>query len=104
MSADTTDMLDIVAERAGGYVEFSSDPSKEFGIDMSRMRSYCKTRGIDPLDLTVRERNRFVMRPEESDTLLATLPDAGMGYDIREISRYSKEKGVEPVDLTMREI
>ena len=44
------------------------------------------------------------MQPEESDTLLATLLDAGMEYDIRKISRYSKEKGVDPVDLTMRDI
>ena len=55
---DSLDELDKVAEEAGGYV----DPyPKEMRLDVRKMIKYCEEKGIEPLDLTLREYNRFIV-------------------------------------------
>lgn len=58
---DIKDMkeLDELAERAGGYVQFGND---KVHYDYRKINQYCKEKGVDPLDLTIRELNRFVVR------------------------------------------
>ena len=52
------DELDKAAEEAGGYV----DPyPKEMRLDVRKMIEYCEEKGIEPLDLTLREYNNFVI-------------------------------------------
>ena len=47
--------LDEAAERAGGYVAFMPN------LKYRELLKYCKEKGIEPLDLTIREYNRFVI-------------------------------------------
>ena len=98
-----TGELDATAARAGGYVDYCPDPSKVYGIDIAALNQYCQNKGIDPLDLTVRERNTFIKKLNTAGVELSPLPVAGVEYNYRAASRYSMEKGVEPVDLTVRE-
>jgi len=50
--------LDKAAEEAGGYV----DPyPKEMRLDIRKMIKYCEEKGIEPLDLTLREYNGFII-------------------------------------------
>lgn len=51
--------LDEIAEKAGGYVAPLND--KETQYDYRKMSEYCKEKGIEPLDLTLRELNQFVI-------------------------------------------
>ena len=52
--------LDEAAERAGGYVARSFDPNTQY--DYRKLLSYCKEKGIEPLDLTLREVRKFVIQ------------------------------------------
>ena len=52
--------LDEIADRAGGYVEFFPDAKQH--VDMRGIVAYCKEKGIEPIDMTIREYNRFVVR------------------------------------------
>jgi len=55
--------LDEAAEKAGGFL---SPLSKEdIDYDYRKMLAYCKEKGVDPLDLTIREFNRFAILPQE---------------------------------------
>ena len=48
----TLDGLDKAADEAGGYV----DPyPKEMRLNVRKMIKYCEEKGIEPLDLTLRE-------------------------------------------------
>ncbi len=51
--------LDEAAERAGGYVSFMPNPKQH--VKYRELLKYCKEKGIEPLDLTIREYNRFVI-------------------------------------------
>lgn len=53
-------LLDEIAERAGGYVEplFQSD----IRYDYRKLSQYCKEREIDPQDLTLRELKKFIIQ------------------------------------------
>lgn len=51
--------LDEAAERAGGYVAFMPNPEQH--VKYRELLKYCKEKGIEPLDLTIREYNRFVI-------------------------------------------
>lgn len=51
--------LDEIAELAGGYVAPLSRANTEF--DYRKISKYCKEKGIEPLDLTIRELNKFVI-------------------------------------------
>lgn len=50
--------LDILAEQAGGYVAVC-DSSVHY--DYRKIADYCRERGIEPLDLTIRELNNFII-------------------------------------------
>ena len=51
--------LDELAEKAGGYLAPLSDERTRY--DYRKINEYCKERGIEPLDLTIRELNQFVI-------------------------------------------
>lgn len=51
--------LDDAAEKAGGYV--ANIVSKDTKYDLREMIKYCKSKGIEPIDLTLRELNRFII-------------------------------------------
>lgn len=50
--------LDEAAARAGGYVSYL--PNIHQHIDHRGLIAYCKEKGIEPLDMTIREYNQFV--------------------------------------------
>ena len=51
--------LDETAERAGGYVV--SPFENTICYDYRKILAYCKEKGIDPLDMTIREMNQFAV-------------------------------------------
>lgn len=52
--------LDEAAEKAGGFV--ASLEGKETHYDYRKINKYCKERGIEPVDLTIRELNTFIVQ------------------------------------------
>ena len=52
--------LDEAAEKAGGFVAPLSD--KETHYDYRKIARYCKEKGIEPIDLTIRELNTFIVQ------------------------------------------
>ena len=54
--------LDEAAERAGGYVAFPAKPGTQY--DYRKILKYCKDKNIEPLDLTIREMQRFIVNPD----------------------------------------
>lgn len=52
--------LDELAETAGGFVFPFGDNTVHY--DYRRISTYCKERGIEPLDLTIRELSDFVLQ------------------------------------------
>lgn len=53
-------LLDELAEKAGGYV--APFPGKDTHYNYREISKYCKERGIEPLDLTIRELGRFIIK------------------------------------------
>ena len=51
--------LDDLAEKAGGYVNQLIDNSVHY--DYRKISEYCKEKGIEPVDLTIRELNQFIV-------------------------------------------
>ena len=51
--------LDEAADRAGGYVAAFPAPGQH--VDYRKLLKYCKEKGIEPLDLTLREYHQFVV-------------------------------------------
>ncbi|MBZ4671222.1 MAG: hypothetical protein PWQ76_50 [Clostridiales bacterium] len=51
--------LDDTAEKAGGFVDAFF--SKNIHLDYRKLNTYCKEKGIEPIDLTIRELMRFVI-------------------------------------------
>ncbi len=51
--------LDEIAEKAGGFTAFPSD--KEQTYDFRKIIQYCKEKGIEPVDMTIRELNSFII-------------------------------------------
>ncbi len=51
----------IMSEQAGGYVDFN--PTSETGIhyDYRAIIAYCKKNNIEPIDMTIREMQQFVI-------------------------------------------
>lgn len=47
------------AERAGGYVD--PHPS-DIHYDMRAILKFCKEKGIEPIDMTIRELNQFIIK------------------------------------------
>lgn len=54
--------LDDAAAEAGGYVAFNSDVENEPHYDYRAISKYCKEKGIEPLDMTIRELNSFIVQ------------------------------------------
>lgn len=52
-------LLDEAAERAGGYV--SNFISQDTHYDLKKLAKYCKEKGIEPADLTLRELHQFIV-------------------------------------------
>lgn len=53
--------LDDIAEKAGGYVALNSDVENEPHYNYPAISKYCKEKGIEPLDMTIRELNSFIV-------------------------------------------
>lgn len=53
--------LDELAEKAGGLVSTISNININY--DYRKISAYCKERGIEPVDLTIRELSRFIIQP-----------------------------------------
>ena len=54
--------LDDMAEKAGGYVALNSDIENEPHYNYRAISKYCKEKGIEPLDMTIRELNSFIVQ------------------------------------------
>lgn len=52
--------LDDAAEKAGGFVSMLKDTDVHY--DYRKIVKYCKEKGIEPVDLTIRELNTFVIQ------------------------------------------
>lgn len=52
--------LDEAAERAGGYV--STINAKDIEYDYRKIIKYCEEKGIEPIDMTIRELNTFIIQ------------------------------------------
>lgn len=52
--------LDDAAEKAGGFVSVLK--STDMHYDYREIMNFCKEKGIDPVDLTIRELNRFIIQ------------------------------------------
>lgn len=50
--------LDEAAEIAGGFTAFSEN---NVHYDYRGISRYCKEKGIEPVDMTIREFNRFII-------------------------------------------
>lgn len=51
--------LDEIAEKAGGFT--STIASEDIHYDYRKINQYCKEKGIEPIDMTIRELNRFIV-------------------------------------------
>lgn len=54
--------LDDIAANAGGFVALNSDIEKEPRYNYRAINDYCKEKGIEPLDMTLRELNKFIVQ------------------------------------------
>lgn len=52
--------LDEAAEKAGGFV--SAVSAQDIDYDYRKIAEYCKKKGIEPIDLTIRELNTFIVQ------------------------------------------
>lgn len=52
--------LDDAAEKAGGYV--SNILNKDTKYNLRELIKYCKNKGIEPIDLTLRELSNFIIQ------------------------------------------
>lgn len=52
--------LDEAAEKAGGFVSYINE--KNIDYDYRKIIAYCKKKGIEPIDLTIRELNTFILQ------------------------------------------
>ena len=52
--------LDEAAEKAGGFVSVLK--GEEIHYDYRKILKYCKEKGIEPVDLTIRELNSFIVQ------------------------------------------
>jgi hypothetical protein len=51
--------LDETAEKNGGFTAPISD--KDVHYDYRKINRYCKEKGIEPIDMTIRELNQFIL-------------------------------------------
>ena len=57
--------LDNIAEEAGGYVDFTEDAESEVHYDYRAIIAYCRKNHIEPIDMTIREMQQFVMQTSQ---------------------------------------
>lgn len=53
--------LDEIAEEAGGFVDYHPTDKNEIHYDYRAIIAYCRQRGIEPLDMTIREMQQFIV-------------------------------------------
>jgi len=53
--------LDNIADEAGGFVAYNSMSEYEIHYDYRAILAYCKERNIEPIDMTIREMQNFVL-------------------------------------------
>lgn len=51
--------LDEVAEKAGGLVAIINNNDVHY--DYRKINEYCREKGIEPIDLTIRELQKFII-------------------------------------------
>lgn len=51
--------FDEAAEKAGGFT--SPVSAGDIHYDYRKINRYCKEKGIEPIDMTIRELNRFIV-------------------------------------------
>ncbi len=51
--------LDEAAEKAGGFTALF--PAEDVHYNYREISRYCKERGIEPIDMTIRELNQFII-------------------------------------------
>lgn len=51
--------LDEIAEQEGGYL--STIPSGDIHYDYRAIDKFCKEKGIEPIDMTIRQLNNFII-------------------------------------------
>ena len=51
--------LDEAAEKSGSFI--SSVSEKDIHYNYREINRYCKEKGIEPIDLTIRELNQFIV-------------------------------------------
>lgn len=60
--ADRKKMLDLdeAAEKSGGFVSMLK--SSDMHYDYRAIQKYCREKGIEPIDMTIRELNTFIIQ------------------------------------------
>lgn len=53
--------LDDIADSAGGFVDYHPSAEHEVQYDYRAIIEYCRKRGIQPLDMTIREMQQFIV-------------------------------------------
>ncbi|MGN0691774.1 MAG: hypothetical protein ACI4K7_05460 [Oscillospiraceae bacterium] len=53
--------LDDIAEQAGGFVDYTVSSEKEVHYDYRAIIDYCRKNNIEPIDMTIREMQQFVI-------------------------------------------
>ncbi len=53
--------LDDVAEQAGGFVDSEAVPNNGIRYNCRAIIAYCKEHKIEPIDMTIREMQQFVI-------------------------------------------
>lgn len=53
--------LDYIAEEAGGFVDSNSSLDNEIHYDYRSILAYCREKNIEPIDMTIREMQKFVI-------------------------------------------
>ncbi len=53
--------LDDLAEQAGGFVDSTCNTESEIHYDYRAIIAYCKNHNIEPIDMTIREMQQFVI-------------------------------------------
>ena len=55
--------LDEVAEKSGGYVDYSPGKPLVIDYDYRALSDYCRSKGIKPMELSEEEREQFEYNP-----------------------------------------
>ena len=53
--------LDDIAEQAGGFVDYTPSSENEIHYDYRAIISYCRKNNMEPIDMTIREMQQFVI-------------------------------------------